>query len=204
MDGSVPGKNSTVYTKPFYISSNKTEIKAYCSAEGFIDSKIASANYIKVPGGRKAVYHTKYSNIYNAGGDKGLIDGIRGTLNYNTGEWQGFEFNDLDVVIDLGSRQDIHTLSAGFLQNVNDWILFPEQVEYLSSADGITFTSLGIVKNKISYESSQPQLQEFAQEVKMINSRYIQVKAKNVGVLPAWHSSAGEKALIFIDEIEIK
>ena len=35
-------------------------------------------------------------------------------------------------------------------------------------------------------------------------ARYIKVVAKNVGLCPAWHVGANEKAWVFIDEIEIE
>jgi len=34
-------------------------------------------------------------------------------------------------------------------------------------------------------------------------ARYVKVKAKKYGILPAWHQGAGGEAFIFIDEVKI-
>jgi len=202
LDGSTPDKTSSVYSNPFYIKNNTT-VKALSCKEGYYDSKPAVAEYYKTIGGKKVTYLTKYSDLYTAGGDNALIDGIRGPASHHTGAWQGFSYNDLDVVVDLGSIQNIHELSIGFLQNVTAWIFFPDQVEYFSSPDGVTFVSLGIVENKISHENREVLIQDFTKQVENVSTRYIRIKAKNIGLLPAWHVSAGEKAWIFADEINV-
>ena len=52
-------------------------------------------------------YNTRYNAQYTGGGDEALIDGISGGDDFRTGEWQGFEGRNLDVVIDLGKKQKI-------------------------------------------------------------------------------------------------
>jgi len=37
----------------------------------------------------------------------------------------------------------------------------------------------------------------------MIQARYLKVKAKNHGKIPAWHPGSGNDAFIFIDEVQI-
>jgi hypothetical protein len=34
--------------------------------------------------------------------------------------------------------------------------------------------------------------------------RFVRIKAKNYGTLPAWHPGAGGKAFVFVDEIWVK
>ena len=36
------------------------------------------------------------------------------------------------------------------------------------------------------------------------DARYIKVVARNVGVCPSWHSGAGDKAWLFVDEIIVQ
>jgi hexosaminidase len=35
-------------------------------------------------------------------------------------------------------------------------------------------------------------------------ARYVRLKVKNFGKMPAWHISAGEQAWLFVDEVEVK
>jgi hypothetical protein len=69
-------------------------------------------------------YKTLYSSQYTAGGDDGLVDGVRGGSDFRTGGWQGFEGANLDMVIDLGKQQKINRVRANFLQDENSWIFF--------------------------------------------------------------------------------
>jgi hypothetical protein len=39
---------------------------------------------------------------------------------------------------------------------------------------------------------------------KTATARYVKIKAKNVGVCPAWHAGNGGKAWIFVDELGVE
>ncbi len=88
---------------------------------------------------------SKYNRQYTGGGDFGLIDGIRGTLNFASGEWQGYQSQDFEAVIDLKETKSVSNFNANFLQDSRSWILMPTQVEFFVSTDNINFTSVGSV-----------------------------------------------------------
>ena len=48
---------------------------------------------------------------------------------FRTGDWQGFEGVNLDLVIDLGKQQTINKITAGFMQDENAWIFFPQKMQ---------------------------------------------------------------------------
>ena len=48
-----------------------------------------------------------------------------------------------------------------------------------------------------------PATRSISTEVSGKTARYVRVIAKNIGTLPDWHSSAGEAAWLFADEIQI-
>ena len=74
-----------------------------------------------------------YSNQYDAGGKNALVDGLRGPNNYLTGRWQGFQAEDFESIVDLGTIENISYLNIGAIQDVKSWIWLPKQVEYLAS-----------------------------------------------------------------------
>jgi predicted alpha-1,2-mannosidase len=191
------------YIKPFYIEASST-IQAYIKNEND-QSAIVSAQFYKKPNNYTIAIQSKYNPQYHAGGPEGLIDGINGTENWRKGDWQGYQSQDFEAVIDLQKEQMVHSFSANCLQDSRSWILFPSTVEYYVSNDNVNFTLVGSVKNEISpkYEVNKLQNFEFNSATE-INAKYIKVKAYNFGKLPEWHQGFGGDAFIFIDEITIK
>jgi predicted alpha-1,2-mannosidase len=201
-DGSEPDMRSNKYTEPFVLNKSAT-IKAISYKEGTPVSKSLTAEFHKIPVGRKISLKTRFANQYSAGGDLALIDFIRGSANFRTGAWQGYEGVDLDAVIDLGSIQLISGIEAGFLQDVGAWIFYPERVGFFVSTDGVNFLKTGTAINDVSLKDTQVQIKNFTANF-TTKARYIKIVARNIGVCPEWHWGTGGKAWIFADEIVIK
>jgi predicted alpha-1,2-mannosidase len=195
--------SSVVYTEPFEIVETST-ISAYVKND--IDqSNTIAATFYKKPNNYTIVIKSKYNPQYHAGGPEGLLDGIKGTENWRKGDWQGYQSQDFEAVIDLQKEQMVHSFSANFLQDSRSWILFPTTVEYYISNDNVNFTLVGSVKNEISPKYEVNKIQNFEyNSTTEINAKYIKVKAYNFGQLPEWHQGFGGDAFIFIDEITIK
>ena len=51
---------------------------------------------------------SKYNPQYHAGGDEGLIDGIFGSENWRKGDWQGYQGQDFEAIIDLQEVKKIN------------------------------------------------------------------------------------------------
>ena len=132
-----------------------------------------------------------------------MIDGRRGTADFRVGAWQGYEGNDLDAVVDLGSRRGISAVSLGCLQDINSWIFFPTQVEFSFSDDSLTFGNAVVIRNDVSPRDQTAATKEFGRTLKDVNARYIRVHGTNIGVCPDWHKGAGSKAWLFVDEITV-
>jgi beta-galactosidase len=154
--------------------------------------------------GKNIEYKTTYSQRYTAGGNAALIDGILGTADFRDGLWQGFEQNDLVVVIDLGTRTKISSIESDFLNNIDSWIFLPKSVEYEISEDGIEFINVALVLNDVPENSPDMIIKKFFSPCTGVKARYIKVTAKNIGACPPWHRGAGGKAWIFLDEIIVK
>ena len=180
-----------------------SSIKAFTVNEIGQHSDTVEFKYLKIPGGRKIQLGTKYQNQYTAGGNEALIDGITGKDNFRTGEWQGYEGNDLDAVVDLGSAKDIQRIKLSCLQDQGSWIFFPKEVIFYVSDDGKNFKEVNRINNGEPKSQDGVQLNQFmcAEPQK---ARYVRVVAKNVGICPQWHAGRGNEAWIFADEIIIE
>ncbi|GAB4324202.1 MAG: hypothetical protein Kow00127_16890 [Bacteroidales bacterium] len=201
-DGSMPDKNSIRYEHPVTVN-NSFELKAVALDREGVSSLVLTAPFHKIPEGRKISLESKYAPQYSAGGDHALIDFIRGSTNFRTGAWQGFQGVDLVATVDLGSIQLITEAGCGFLEDPGSWIFFPEEVRFYCSNDGEKFEELGVAKNRFPEIRNGSRTADFSVTAPR-KCRWVKVVAVNRGECPGWHPGAGHPAWIFADEIFIR
>ncbi|MFO7890145.1 MAG: GH92 family glycosyl hydrolase [bacterium] len=201
LDGSDPDVGSPVYTEPIVITES-TPIKAI-AVKGDHKSFPVSVDFTEIPYKRDIELKTDYAPQYSAGGDKALIDHIKGNNNFWSGGWQGYEGVNIEAVINLNNSIKINKISTRFLQNINAWIFMPLKVDYYISEDGNNFRKVGSVKNTVSENKSGIIIKNFTLEIDSKEAQYIKIVAKNRKMCPEWHKGYGGKAWIFADEITI-
>ena len=152
---------------------------------------------------RPVTIKNQYSEKYSAGGDNGVVNGIRGTIDFHDGNWQGYEGVDFEAIIDLGETTVLSEISSSFLQNQSAWIFFPTEVEFEISTNGFDFSSVKRVHYKTKISPSHEVI-NFSHVFSQEKARFVKVKAKNITICPDWHPGAGGEAWIFLDEIVVK
>ncbi len=201
-DGRDPSRHSNAYAGPIVLEQTTT-LKAIAFGTNMEPSIIETADYIRIPHTYTIEYDSPYHRVYNAGGDNGLLDGIRAEES-SFADWQGFLGVDLSATIDLGEVRSLRRISAGFLQKYWSWIFLPSSVEFSISADGKTFKSLGVISNDVPVDYTDTIVKEFTKKVRRKRARYVRITATNIGVNPPQHPGAGHDAFIFADEITIE
>lgn len=189
------------YQQPFVL--RKAALVKYYAVKNNNKSKEASQRFYKVVTDRTISITSKVHPMYTAGGPDALIDGIKGTSNWKTGEWQSYFANDFEAVLTFKKPTNISYVAVHVLQDVSPWILYPKEVQFEISNDGINYKPLALAVNKIAKEEKDIQVQELGSNVKA-TAMFIRIKAINGGALPAWHESAGQPSHLFIDEIIIR
>lgn len=190
------------YDKPFEVTKT-SKLLAYAENEG-LRSKATSAFFFKKPNNFTINIKSKYNPQYHAGGPEGLIDGIYGTKNWRKGDWQGYQGQDFEAVIDLQKEQAITSFSANCLQDSPSWIVMPQKVDYYVSTDNTNFTLAGTVENDIAVMDNETKINDFFFKTPApLMARYVKVVAHNYGKLPKEHQGFGGDAFIFIDEITV-
>jgi hypothetical protein len=202
-DGTVPTIVSKKYTAPFTIDATTT-IKAIAVDAKGTASFVTTANFMKNTNDWSITLNTAFEPQYNAGGAEGLIDAIHGSANWQKGNWQGYQKNNVDLVIDLKEVKTISTVTAGFLQDTRSWIIMPKQVIVEVSTDGKTFTQVYSGENYLPVEDMTVQVKNVVGSFAPVAARYVHVKAIQYGAMPAWHEGAGGDTHIFVDEVEVK
>ena len=186
------------------VLNESAKIKFYSSNGSEKISDTISAEFFKKPNNYTISIKSKYNPQYHAGGEEGLLDGIFGTENWRKGDWQGYQSQDFECVIDRQTSLPVNSISANFLQDQRSWILMPTQVEFYVSNDNVNFELVDKISNDIDPKIDKNILKSFGSSKKAVSARYVKVIAKNFGKLPEWHQGFGGDAFIFIDEITVK
>ena len=191
------------YKGPFEINET-LQIEAYA----VINEKrsfVVKADYKKIIGGRSIQILSEYDNQYNAGGDKALIDHLKGSANFRTGFWQGYYGKDVEVIVDLGKVTTIDKISVGALQDIKSWIFYPPEIKLEGSDNGTGFSPLAVIKNDFPDNEYGAFIKEFEfVPTSKVQYRYIKVKVNNYGVCPEWHMGNGGDTWLFLDEITVE
>jgi len=203
-DGNEPNRHSELYKEPFHLKKS-TMLRA-CAFNGETASThISSLDIIyHLAFGRTPALKYPFSEKYKANGTSTLTDGIRGGKNFRDGNWQGYYFNDLEGMIDLGKEKKIGKISAGFFQSTDDWIFFPKNTEIYVSLNGQDFLSAGMLTPENPGTEQISGRNTYSLELNNIKARYILIKASSVKVCPQGHPGEGEKAWLFADEIIVE
>lgn len=190
IDGSLPTSNSNLYTGPFVITGSAL-VKTAIFRKGRMSQRpdTIDINLHKAIG-KTIVYNKKYSSSYVAQKEATLINGYRGSLTYQDGQWQGF-LNDVDVTIDLGKEENLSKLRSTFMQVIGPGVYMPHFIEVSLSADGTNFTPAGKTLNDVSPTDSKLSFKTFEVDLKGKQTRYVRFVAKL------------QRGFLFADEIII-
>lgn len=199
----IPGKESQRFLKPIPAGHTGT-LYAQVARDGYFSGTVNSWNIINnIASGAEITFASPFSDYYKAGGKNALLDGILATTNSQDGNWQGFEGNDLDVVIDLAKTIKIKTIRCNFLSDNNSLIFLPKQVLVQVSKDGKTYEKTGESIFSAAKEVKGTVIQPVMFPFKG-HARFIKLTAINQGTCPPWHPEAGKKTWLFADEIIIE
>lgn len=203
MDTGHTNEDYQPYTVPVRITESAT-VSAFARLGENNSSPVIRGVFTKIPGGRTIRIISRYNPQYTAGGDDGLIDGIRGGDNFRTGYWQGYQGTDFEAIVDLGKVQPVRSVGGGFLQDIRSWIWMPTRMEVWTSLDGKEYWNRGMIVNTVPDDRYGVVVKDFVKEYQNLRARFVKLTARNYGTLPEWHPGAGGEAFIFIDEIIIR
>ncbi len=217
------------YSKPITITSS-SEIEArqismispkmeYGAAMPSIDysaSPWVKASFIKRDKNVSLMLKSEYANQYAASGPNTLIDGVEGTKEFRTGDWQGFYAKDVVAEVTFETPRVLNEVGISCLQDMKSWIFYPSSIELEISFDGITFEKLESIgtNNPIASNVNTPTLipifsdyvgptiADFYRSTGTSQAiKAVRIVAKNFGKCPDWHLGAGNDTWLFTDEL---
>jgi len=152
---------------------------------------------------KKVTYQVEPSPKYHGHGIA-LTDGFRGTTDYGSQLWQGWNGENAEFVIDLGKTETVHRITIGTLIDQNSWIFAPESIQCSFSTNGQSFSSSKTIDLDAFIEHKEAKIENVVLEIELVKARYIKFIAKKIAALPEWHAYKGSDAWIVLDEVIIE
>lgn len=188
-------QTSTLEIEGWTPISNNKRLLYFALTQNFFFNKATS---------KKITLTSPPSDKYPGDGAFTLVNGVQNEKGLATAkEFLGFSGTDCEAVIDLGKEETINSVKIHVLDQQSSWIYPPAWMKIYYSNDGINFTeatnaeaakaSPGKLVKDIEWNFNRPP-----------KSRYIKVLLKNFGTIPQGKPGAGNKAWLFVDEIEVK
>ena len=181
------------YTGPIVLRESATVTARHGDAR-------VTGRYLRIPGGRTVSLQSRYAAQYAAGGDGALVDGLRGGTDFRTGEWQGYEGQDVVFSVDMERMERLGRIGLSVLQDPKSWIWYPAEVEIITSMNGRQWSST-VVPNAVSRDLQGARQQVLWAELGERKVKYIRVVARYAGPCPEGHPGAGGTSWVFADEL---
>lgn len=187
------------YNAPLLIKETAKVMGMYYKDNKLIDSLTINLNFNKATG--KAITLSQLpSDYYPGNGAFTLIDGIINEKGSRNQESIGYSGSDVEATIDLGAAQPINNVVVHALQAGGSYIYPPKAVEVYGSVDGKTFVPLGSTY-AVTQLTGPKAIVKVAFEP--ATTRFVKVAVRNTQTVPEGKQGAGEKAWLFLDEIEV-
>ncbi len=191
------------YNESFQI--NKTEeICMYLSrnSDSVFGNKVCN-RFIKADNNISLTLNSKFADQYSASGKNSLIDGLKGELDYRSGNWQGYFDQDFNASVNYKIPVALKNISVSFLEDTRSWVFVPEKIVIkIICEDGSIFKKE--FKHTTLLNDEEVKIMTFTfemEDAKMVKE--VKVYAEKIEELPKWHISAGKPVWIFIDEISL-
>jgi hexosaminidase len=205
IDGTNPSVRSPIYdgTRTF-AASGVVRVRPFLNGSAMLQSATLTIDRHRAVG-KPVALTVPNSPKYQGTGPFSLTDSLRGSPDFHDGTWQGWEGEDMEAVVDLGTVAALREIEIGALQAVQSWILLPRRVTIWLSDDGTSWREAADLSHDIPPQRGESFIHSFRQRLpEGSRARYVKVRAANAGPLPAWHPGAGGKAWIFVDEIAVR
>ena len=138
------------------------------------------------------------SSSYPGDGAFTLVNGVVNEKGlHRSQEILGFSGTNCEAVIDLGKRMHVSTITAHTWEQTPSWIWRPADLVVQVSADGKTYRP---ARGEVEIEPTASTWKA-AQRTRI---RYVKILLKNKGTIPAGHPGAGQKAWLFVSELQVQ
>ncbi|MBK7107018.1 MAG: alpha-L-fucosidase [Ignavibacteriae bacterium] len=199
-DGTLPNQNSKLYSSKLKINKSAS-LKSISYKNDFVESILKTVQFYKIKSVKDLQIKNNPSEKYSNLNKFILVDGKRGSEEYEDNNWLGFEGVNFETTIDLGQNKKVNGIHIGCLSDLNSWIFLPKKVTVYISDNNSDFNKISEVKYETkNTETQKPFVKDFSAKINS-STRFIKIIAENIKECPSWHKGSGGKAWLFVDEI---
>ena len=115
----------------------------------------------------------------------------------------GFHGTDFSILIDLGKTLRVENVVVGMLTNIPLGIFPASDARVSAGLSRELLRPCGQQSGsaEVTANAASPVRTEFSVKTSGVKARFLQIDVRSIRTLPAWHTAAGQKAWLFIDNI---
>lgn len=185
---------------------NRSNFIQLMDFHGIVEARIVNTNistqqkiYTSKANSAIISFSTRPSKYYNTIPEFTLVNGIKADLPRRNNQWNAWSGEDVEITIDLLSKQKIHQVEIGYLLDISNWIWLPKEIILSSSTNGKKYKKVKVIDGETIQQNPRQLLTIFKKK----RVRYVKITVKNPGKIPNGNPGAGEDSWLFFDEILI-
>jgi hexosaminidase len=168
-----------------------------------VKSLLKQSFYFNKATGKKITLTTPPSKSYPGDGAFTLVNGVQNEKGMaRSKEFLGFSGTHCEAIIDLGKLAEIKNVVVHCLRQESSWIWQPQMAEAFVSNDGQNWVSACLTDDFVPKKEGNGK-GRMTLNFEKSKARFVKVVITNWGEIPAGSPGAGNKAWLFIDEIEL-
>lgn len=201
-DNDIGVTNYFDYNRPFKIEKSATYEAIMKISGQQSGNPLLQKFFLNKTTGKKISLAVPASDKYPGDGAFTLVNGVQNKegLTRST-EFLGFEGTDCEAVIDFGKTTEMKEIIAHVFSQAGSWIYPPGGMSIYSSQDGKAFKEMP--GKTIITEVPESRNGYLKLIIAPFKTRYLKVFIKNAGMIPEGKPGAGNRAWLFVDELEV-
>ncbi len=204
-NGRVPTEKDPVYTQPILLKKQKNVLKARVFGAGFAPSEVTEASFFKAGWPIKNIVTSQPHKAYPGSGPNTLMDGLGGWDAFNRKSWAGFLTDTVILEIRLAKPKKAKQVLLHVLGNQAAWIYLPQKVALFTAKKGTNIWEM-VGQETLTPTEKKDKARSLAISIKIKNPRKtdrILVKIYPLAKIPDGFSGAGDRAWLFMDEVNL-
>ncbi len=198
---SLAGEKATQpYTAPLLVQESQ-QVTAYHHQHNKLKDSITLDLKLNKATGKPITIKGYISEFYAADGPFTLVNGLVNKTGNRTREALGFKSVDPQVTIDLGTAQEINTVTVHTLFDSDSWAYPPRLVEVHGSADGKSYKMIGSTTPAGPFTGKKVPVNV---RIPAAKARYVKVVIKQQPRIAEGKPGAGETPWLFVDEVQVE
>jgi hexosaminidase len=194
----------TTYTKPIEIKSSMLLAAVSMQNGKNVSNPIHETFRFNKVTGKNIRLANEASKTYPGDGAFTLVNGVINEKGFaRSKEFLGFNGTNCEAVIDLGEIIEISYVVVNCLDRKSSWIWRPMTAQVFGSEDGEKWYPLKLTDDFTPKNDGNGK-GTMAMAFRKSFTRFVKVVVTNWGIIPAGNPGAGNKAWLFVDEIEVR